>query len=134
MIDRVNKELLSPRTYGSIAYLLAAGVLGTAEFVFLVTGISLGVGLTVTLVGIPILIACVYAWGWLAELERRVIHALTGRRIANPTARSLRGAGGSGCAPASPTRRRGRTSSSSCSSSRLAWRRSSWPSSCSRSG
>jgi len=84
VIDRVNKELLSPRTYGSIAYLLAAGVLGTAEFVFLVTGISLGVGLTVTLVGIPILIACVYAWGWLAELERRVIHALTGRRIANP--------------------------------------------------
>jgi signal transduction histidine kinase len=80
----LNRDLLDPRTYGSIAYLLVAGVLGTAEFVFLVTAISTGVGLAVTLVGIPILIVSVYAWGWLAEVERRVIHALTGRRIANP--------------------------------------------------
>jgi signal transduction histidine kinase len=84
VLARLNRDLLDPRTYGSIAYLLAAGVLGTAEFVFLVTAISTGVGLAVTLVGIPILIVSVYAWGWLAEVERRVIHALTGRRIANP--------------------------------------------------
>ena len=77
MLAGLNRDLLDPRTYGSIAYLLVAGVLGTAEFVFLVTAISSGVGLAVTLVGTPILIVSVYAWGWLAEVERRVIHALT---------------------------------------------------------
>jgi signal transduction histidine kinase len=84
VIDWLRRELLSPRTYGRIAYLLLAGCLGTLEFVFLVTGLALGVGLAVTLIGIPILIACVYAWGGLAEAERRIIHALTGTEIPNP--------------------------------------------------
>ncbi|MEA2400309.1 MAG: hypothetical protein QOK00_712 [Thermoleophilaceae bacterium] len=84
MIERLQRELTDPRTYGRIGYMLIAGVLGSIEFVFLVTTISLGVGLAVTLIGIPILIAAVYAWGWLAELERRAIQALTGTRIPNP--------------------------------------------------
>ncbi len=57
------RELSDPRTYGRIGYLLLAGLLGAFEFVFLVTAISLGVGLAVTLIGIPILIGSVYAWG-----------------------------------------------------------------------
>jgi len=81
---RLHQELVDPRTYGRIAYLLVAGCLGLAEFIFLVTAISIGLGLAITLVGIPILVGCVYAWGWLAELERRIIGALTGTRIANP--------------------------------------------------
>jgi L-lactate utilization protein LutC len=84
VIATLNRELTSPRTYGRIAYLLLAGALGTLEFVFLVTSISLGAGLAITLVGIPILVSSVYAWGWLAELERGLIGALTGRPIANP--------------------------------------------------
>jgi signal transduction histidine kinase len=84
VIERLNRSLVEPRTYARIAYLLLAGVFGTVEFVFLVTALSLGVGLAVTLVGIPILIACVYAWGWLAELERTAIGALTGNVIASP--------------------------------------------------
>jgi signal transduction histidine kinase len=35
-------------------------------------------------VGIPILIGSVYAWGWLAEIERRTIGTLTGNVIASP--------------------------------------------------
>ena len=66
MTERLRTELLDPRTYGRIGYLIAAGVLGTVEFVFLVTTISLGVGLAITLIGIPILIGSVYAWGLLA--------------------------------------------------------------------
>jgi signal transduction histidine kinase len=77
-------ELTNPRTYGRIGYLLLAGCLGTLEFIFLVTGIAVGVGLAITLIGIPILIGCVYAWGGLAEGERRIIHALTGTEIPNP--------------------------------------------------
>ena len=84
VIASLRRELTNPRTYGRIAYLLLAGCLGTLEFVFLVTGIAVGVGLAVTLIGIPILIACVYAWGGLAEGERRIIHALTGTEIPNP--------------------------------------------------
>jgi signal transduction histidine kinase len=76
--------MLDPRIYGRIAYLLVAGVLGIVEFTFLVTAISVGVGLAVTLIGIPILIGSVYAWGWLAGLERRTIGALTGMVIPSP--------------------------------------------------
>ena len=81
---RLNRDVLDPRTYGRIAYLLVAGVFGTLEFTFLVTVLSTGVGLAVTLVGIPILIAAVYAWGWIAEVERRTIQTLTGREIPSP--------------------------------------------------
>jgi signal transduction histidine kinase len=84
VIARLQRELVDPRTYGRIGYLIAAGVLGVVEFVFLVTVISLGVGLAVTLIGIPILIGAVYAWGLLAEGERRVIGALTGATIPSP--------------------------------------------------
>lgn len=84
MLLRLDNAMFDPRTYGRIAYLLVAGVLGIVEFTFLVTAISVGVGLAVTLIGIPILIASVYAWGWLAGLERRTIGALTGTVIPSP--------------------------------------------------
>jgi signal transduction histidine kinase len=81
---RLKRELFDPRTYGRIGYLLVAGLLGITEFVFLVVAISVGVGLAITLIGIPILILSVYAWGGLAEGERRIIAALTGTVIPNP--------------------------------------------------
>jgi signal transduction histidine kinase len=81
---RLESDLLDPRTYGRIGYLLLAGPLGIVEFIFLVTAISTGVGLAVTLIGIPILIGTVYAWGWLAGVERRIIGSLTGKLIPSP--------------------------------------------------
>jgi len=80
----LDRELLNPCTYGGIAYLLLALPLGLAEFTFLVATISIGAGLAITLIGIPILIAAVFAWRWIAQLERRLIAALTGRVIADP--------------------------------------------------
>jgi signal transduction histidine kinase len=80
----LDRDILNPCTYGGIAYLLLALPLGIAEFTFLVTAISLGAGLAITLIGIPILIATVYAWRWIAQLERRLITALTGRVMADP--------------------------------------------------
>ena len=80
----LDRDILNPCTYGGIAYLLLALPLGIAEFTFLVAAISLGAGLAITLIGIPILIATVYAWRWIAQLERRLIEALTGRVIADP--------------------------------------------------
>ncbi len=84
MREWLDRDILNPCTYGGIAYLLLALPLGIAEFTFLVTAISLGAGLAVTLIGIPILIVTVYAWRWIAQLERRLIAAMTGRVIADP--------------------------------------------------
>ncbi len=90
MREWLDRDILNPCTYGGIAYLLLALPLGIAEFTFLVTAISLGAGLAVTLIGIPVLIFTVYAWRWIAQLERRLIAALTGRVIADPVPAAAR--------------------------------------------
>ena len=59
-----------PQSYINILYLLLAFPLGIAYFVFLVTGISVGAGLIIIWVGVPIL-ALVLAGSWaMCELER----------------------------------------------------------------
>ncbi|HEX2416227.1 MAG TPA: sensor domain-containing protein [Thermoleophilaceae bacterium] len=78
------RDLLDPLTYRRIAYLLLALPLGVIEFSFLVTAISFGVSTVITLIGIPVLVGTVYAWRWLAGLERRLIGVLTGIQIASP--------------------------------------------------
>ena len=59
-------------TYLNIIYLLLAFPLGTAYFVFLVTGLSLGLGLSITLLGIPILLLMLAAWWGLVVFERQL--------------------------------------------------------------
>ena len=59
-----------PRSYVNILYLLLSFPLGIAYFVFLVTGISLGVGLLIIWVGVPILIFVLAASWALSQLER----------------------------------------------------------------
>ena len=60
----------NPQSYLNIVYLLMGLPLGIAYFVFLVTGISLGFGLGVLGVGLPIL-ALVLAVSWaLCQFER----------------------------------------------------------------
>jgi signal transduction histidine kinase len=83
-IERLLRPIFDPRTYGRILYLLLALPLGVAEFTFLVTAISFGFGTAITLIGIPVLIGTVWAWRWLAELERRLIGHLLGTRIPSP--------------------------------------------------
>ena len=78
------RSILDGRTYGRILYLLLALPLGVAEFTFLVTAISFGFGTAVTLIGIPVLVGSVYAWRWLADLERRLVGRLVGREIPSP--------------------------------------------------
>ena len=86
-LDRINalfRSILDARTYGRILYLVLALPLGVAEFTFLVTAISFGFSTAVTLIGIPVLVGSVYAWRWLADLERRVIGSLVGTEIPRP--------------------------------------------------
>jgi signal transduction histidine kinase len=84
VIARLARDIIDPRTYGRIGYLLLALPLGIIELCFLVTALSFGLGTAVTLIGIPVLIFTVYAWRWLAGLERQLIGLLTGIRIPDP--------------------------------------------------
>ncbi|HAL48267.1 MAG TPA: hypothetical protein DCP37_10990 [Dehalococcoidia bacterium] len=60
----------APQSYVNILYLLLAFPLGTAYFVLLVTGISVGAGMVIMWVGVPILVL-VFAASWaLCEFER----------------------------------------------------------------
>ncbi len=69
--------VIEPQSYLNILYLLLSFPLGIAYFVFLVTGISLGFGLAIIWLGIPIL-ALVLAASWvLYQFERLLaIHLL----------------------------------------------------------
>jgi signal transduction histidine kinase len=83
-IERLIRPIFEARTYGRILYMLLALPLGVAEFSFLVTAISFGFGTAVSRIGIPVLIATVWAWRWIAELERRLIGRLIGVTIPTP--------------------------------------------------
>lgn len=59
-------------TYLNIIYLLLAFPLGTAYFVFLVSGLSLGLSLLIIWWGIPILLLMLAAWWGLVVFERQL--------------------------------------------------------------
>jgi hypothetical protein len=69
------------RTYANILYLLLAFPLGLIYFVFLAVGISLGVGLYVLIIGLPLLVLTLLAWRQFVKLERFQSHRLLGARI-----------------------------------------------------
>ena len=59
-------------TYLNITYLLLSFPLGTAYFVFLVTGLLLGLSLSIVWIGIPILLFMLAAWWVLVAFERQI--------------------------------------------------------------
>lgn len=82
---RVYRE---PQAWKNAAYLYLSFPLGIAYFVFLVTGISLGAGLVVTLIGIPILLGVFYATGWLTRFESWLAATLIDAEIERPKAKT----------------------------------------------
>jgi hypothetical protein len=68
--------IADPQSYINIIYLLIAFPLGTFYFVFLVTGLSTGFGLLVTLVGIPFLLLVLGGSWALCEFERKTTIAM----------------------------------------------------------
>jgi hypothetical protein len=75
-------------TYKRLVYLLLAFPLGVAYFVAFTTASSLGVSLTITLVGIPLLLVTLIATTGAAQLEGRLAEVLLDSETARP--RSLR--------------------------------------------
>ncbi len=69
------------QTYVNVIYLLLSFPLGIIYFVFLVTGLSLGFGLIITLLGIPILLLVLLASRALSVFEREMAIKLLGEDI-----------------------------------------------------
>jgi signal transduction histidine kinase len=79
-------------TWRELAYLLLGFVMSIVTFAVLVTLLSLGVSLLITLVGVPILLATAYVNRWFADIERARAGLLLRERIG----RSYRDASGGG--------------------------------------
>lgn len=73
--------LIAKQTYRNLVYLLLTFPLGLAYFIFLVTGFSLGLGMAITLLGLPILVAMLAATWGLAAFERYLANQLLDARI-----------------------------------------------------
>jgi signal transduction histidine kinase len=71
-------------TYRNLGYLLLALPLGIVYFTVLVTGVSTGVSLAITLIGLPLLALTLAAWRGFAQFERAQARALLDVEIADP--------------------------------------------------
>lgn len=60
------------QTYRNILYLFASLPLGLFYFIFLIAGLSTGLGSLVAIIGIPILFATLLGWWWMAAFERQL--------------------------------------------------------------
>ena len=74
------------RTYKRLAYLLIAFPFGLAYFVGLTVGGSVGLGLVVTWVGVPILLATLLAATAIAGFEAKLATLLVGHDVSVPPA------------------------------------------------
>ncbi|RJX48703.1 sensor domain-containing protein [Halonotius pteroides] len=75
---------LRRQTYGNIAYLALAAILGQLYFIGFVIGASLGIGLLITLLGLPILVGTLAATTGVASLEARLASCLVCIDISEP--------------------------------------------------
>jgi uncharacterized membrane protein len=70
-----------PRAYLSLAYMLLALATGILYFTFVVTGVSMSVGLAVLIVGIPFFLLFVGTARVLALAEGRIVESMLGTRM-----------------------------------------------------
>ncbi|RCW51616.1 putative sensor protein [Halanaerobium sp. ST460_2HS_T2] len=84
-INSYFKVLMEKQTYKNILYLLLSFPLGIFYFVFLMTGLTLGFGLIVILVGIPILFIILILSRILVNFEISILNNLLNTNI-NPLA------------------------------------------------
>jgi hypothetical protein len=80
-LARFLRAPIEARSYGNLLFLALAFPTGLAYFVFLSVGLSLGLGLTIVWVGLPILALVVGLSFALAALERQLAIHLLGARV-----------------------------------------------------
>ncbi len=80
-LARFLRAPIEPRSYGNLLYLALAFPTGLAYFVFLAVGLSLGAGLAIVWIGLPILgLVLAMSFG-LAALERQLAIHLLGAEV-----------------------------------------------------
>jgi signal transduction histidine kinase len=77
-------DVLHWRTYARLLYLLLGFPVGLFYFIALLLGFSLGLGLSVVVIGIPVLLLTIASVNDFASIERRLARALVGVDIAEP--------------------------------------------------
>ena len=75
-LDVIFGPATNPQTYLNLLYLLLAFPLGMAYFIFLIFGMSLGAGLLIVFVGLPILLMVLGACWGLGAFERGMTRAI----------------------------------------------------------
>ncbi|MGW5941957.1 sensor histidine kinase [Streptomyces celluloflavus] len=76
---------LGPSTWREMAYLLSNFPVGVAAFCVLVVWLVAGIGLSVTVIGLPLLASGLTACRWFGRLERARARALLGIQVAEPS-------------------------------------------------
>jgi signal transduction histidine kinase len=69
-------------------YLLVGFPIAIVAFTVIVTGLSLGAGLLITLIGFPVLVATLFVASWFADVERWSIDHWAGHLVERPRYRS----------------------------------------------
>lgn len=72
---------LEPRTYAALFYMLLSMATGTFYFAWVVTGLSLSVGLSILIVGIPVVILFFGSIRVLSLVEGRLVETMLGERM-----------------------------------------------------
>ncbi|TCV97094.1 sensor protein [Luteibacter rhizovicinus] len=72
---------LDSRTYGSLFYMLLAQATGTLYFTWVVVGISLSLGLSILIIGIPFAILFIGTVRALSLFEGRIVESMLGVRM-----------------------------------------------------
>lgn len=73
--------VVDPHTYGALFYMLLSLATGTFFFSWVVTGLSLSLGLLVLIIGIPVAVLFFGSIRGLSLLEGRLVEALLGERM-----------------------------------------------------
>ena len=93
-MNAIGRLLRDPRTWTRIAYLLLAFPLATTYFVVLITGLALGFGLAIVIVGFGVLAVTLLVWRLFAMIERLLAIHMLGANVRpmsmpNPQSASL---------------------------------------------
>ncbi|HEY5387187.1 MAG TPA: sensor domain-containing protein [Thermoleophilia bacterium] len=73
-----------PRTWLNLLFQVLAFPLGLFYFIFLVTGLSVGLGLVIIWIGIPVLLVVAGAWWLFGAFERLQANQLLGAAVSAP--------------------------------------------------
>lgn len=70
-----------PRTYGALFYMLLSLATGIFYFTWVTTGVSLSIGLSILIIGIPLLLLFLMSVRLLSLVEGRIVEVLLGERM-----------------------------------------------------